>query len=868
MSAKSMSRSLVLCESEDEAVAAMPLVLCKSEFETAAELAEKQPKSVSDGDDFMGSAASIKALFTLPFAGSGSRPHEVLAVHRVGDALVFEDIHEIAASAALGSSRGVEVEEEEQSVIHLLQALAEPPEAFAQDHMAPSLLPSAEWLLPAPQRPLHTFHWKFNQYNIVVGSDVEVYRGDGAHPAVSLRQHESGTMWEPCTALDAYLDNIMGAIPELCLSLESKGFIQGYKLLPTATIPSADVSDSSLSGKLLEAPLFDSADVEMNATMLMKFLQANCKRDGSTYLLQREPAEDPDAAPDSIRLYDLSAMSQAPSRKWKWLLSMLCFRFASRLRLRALDPRGGEESTEFREALSMRQRELLETCLALLTQLADLGGHGHDMIRASVYDQLAESYTRPAVVSKPNNPSAENALSGHAPFSGDTATAKPKDLQGWPGWEQEEELKNVRVDDLEKALLNLSRGIVVFEGLLQSKALEETEDDDEGAEEDNDIDESVRSDLCRLRLRAAEVGLALASRQIASWQASSAMSNLRDLSSKYLLPLVRECNEDTYNAAVAEVISWLWIQTGRFARAVAMDRDSWIDKSGMVAGDVLLLLNELSGILDDSSFNGPSLYNVRFSDRNGWQHLADLEASGIALPSLGPRPSGDDTLLRDRHTASTLPLSVACALCAARALHSTLSASSNANCKAARLLKSRLGDACNEVGKQLMASAEYARLWYAVVWFGRGLAVFRDIGDKTNSALLLCNLASVKKLAAGRLEASEMELFEALLDESINDCTAAQSSLEVRGAAPHAWDFIAKEVPCLLLCKHASSLFFLNSQHHLFAYCYETQSHSPTFRGSHRMFSSFSCSLPWRILHSASEDANCSSQKHRKPLAQ
>jgi hypothetical protein len=75
--------------------------------------------------------------------------------------------------------------------------------------------------------------------------------------------------------------------------------------------------------------------------------------------------------------------------------------------------------------------------------------------------------------------------------------------------------------------------------------------------------------------------------------------------------------------------------------------------------------------------------------------------------------------------------------------------------------------------------------------------VFREIGDKTNCALLLCNLASVKKLAAGRLTASEMELFESIMDESINDCTAAQNSLEVRSAAPHAWDFIAKEVrPC------------------------------------------------------------------------
>ena len=88
---KPMSRSLVLCKSEDEAVAAMPLVLCKNDYEAAAELTEKSPKNTDrfmqeqrrpGGDDFVGSAAAIKALFTLPFAGAGSRPHEVLAVHR------------------------------------------------------------------------------------------------------------------------------------------------------------------------------------------------------------------------------------------------------------------------------------------------------------------------------------------------------------------------------------------------------------------------------------------------------------------------------------------------------------------------------------------------------------------------------------------------------------------------------------------------------------------------------------------------------------------------------------------------------------------------------------------------------------------
>ena len=51
------------------------------------------------------------------------------------------------------------------------------------------------------------------------------------------------------------------------------------------------------------------------------------------------------------------------------------------------------------------------------------------------------------------------------------------------------------------------------------------------------------------------------------------------------------------------------------------------------------------------------------------------------------------------------------------------------------------------------------RLAASQTWFTRGLDEFRLIGDKSNAALLCCNLASSKKLEAGRLPVPKVSSF-------------------------------------------------------------------------------------------------------------
>ena len=94
----------------------------------------------------------------------------------------------------------------------------------------------------------------------------------------------------------------------------------------------SDVS-SDQDVRQLEEPLFEAADVELNASLLMRFLQQNCSRDGSTYLIQREHGLDGEGggqgqeggqeASDCLRVYDLSSMGSTSSKKWKWYLA--CF---------------------------------------------------------------------------------------------------------------------------------------------------------------------------------------------------------------------------------------------------------------------------------------------------------------------------------------------------------------------------------------------------------------------------------------------------------------------------------------------------------------------------------------------------------------
>jgi hypothetical protein len=302
------------------------------------------------------------------------------------------------------------------------------------------------------------------------------------------------------TCLDAYLDNIMSNVPQLALCLAEKGFVQAVKLLRTEDIPlnmihssTVDMgmnmsmgsntttttastttnAASSTSAPLpfqkhpqkhkqhqqkhqqqTQTPLFNPATVDMNATMLLRYLKQHCSAPNSTYLLHRTSGtstavgggggdEHKDAAAGggngsgtaSIHLYDITALTQKRQRQWTWWLAMMSYKFALSLQTHFKKPASSSSSSSsttggnskgngnghntgsnnnnanqsqsssqsqpqsshyFTSAVQRemrnRQRSLLTTSLELLEEIADMDGVKHETICATLNEHLADTY--------------------------------------------------------------------------------------------------------------------------------------------------------------------------------------------------------------------------------------------------------------------------------------------------------------------------------------------------------------------------------------------------------------------------------------------------------------------------------------------
>ncbi|RLN92986.1 hypothetical protein DYB28_008348 [Aphanomyces astaci] len=146
--------------------------------------------------------------------------------------------------------------------------------------------------------------------------------------------------------------------------MHSHGYVRGYQLLQTRDIPYLNGAASR--------PLFDVQDVDMNATMLLRFLQ------------------------------------------WKYMMAMLCYRFASRAGRLVV---AATASPTLQHRLRLRQRELLATCLELLDEIRTQppqtsSCHHHpqhpsmspkDSISAMVEEAMADTYLHGMLLATPHD---------------------------------------------------------------------------------------------------------------------------------------------------------------------------------------------------------------------------------------------------------------------------------------------------------------------------------------------------------------------------------------------------------------------------------------------------------------------------------
>ncbi|KAF0702990.1 Aste57867_7710 [Aphanomyces stellatus] len=663
---------------------------------------------------FLGPAENIKTLFKLPY----SQGRVSLAIHRVGNTLVVDgDVDEKDIPKGFDACNEVLRINHSQSTSSdsffppnlyenfiyqstqtnpLTDVVAETQTKFTPDKKKRSKIQKHDGrqlpnVIPAFQR---TFKWKFQDMKMILGSDVQLFSNKD-HPAVSLKLHDVDKDMSLCTALDYYLDNVIANIPELAICMHSKGYVRGYQLIQTRDIP-------YLNGT--SQPLFDIQDVNMNATMLFKFLQQNCSEANGTYWLYREEGN------CSLRLYDVGMLSKGRQRKWKYMMAMLCYRFASRA-ARLIQSATETPTLQFR--LRLRQRELLATCLELLEEIRrdESRSKAQDSICATVAEQMADTYLR----------------------------------EVYPGLISAE-----KIDALVKAKQHLLHSIRVLEGCLvdylrdrDMTSLAAAEDVAENVEDDeDDVGSFVVDEVLRLKLKHSTTCMHLATIYMESSSYSKMLESMHEacmfipvdvipvpkhpstvVESRYFFQkIVQDLDFGGVTGVKSQKSSFKSCHSMEECRACVLetigDMASVIDHDDSV--DVLPLITTFNivsgGVIPTEHYFGTL--------DNAFKHIQSLHSFS--------KPMGHD--IRE----NLLNLAFFSYL---RALDPPV------NAELFFVLMKKLGNASNELGKYFLRRNDLSR---AYLWFEGGSVIFEAIEDGVNVALLYANLANLHKVLAER----------------------------------------------------------------------------------------------------------------------
>jgi hypothetical protein len=672
-----------------------------------------------------------------------------------------------------------------------------------------------------------------------------------------------------CVVLDAYLDNLMANVPQLALCLREQGFIQSVKLLQTQDIPSLLLQEETLdtsqpihvvnNNSSQTEQLFSPQIMEMNASALLRFLQANCTKDNATYMLRRQ------AGDSNIQLYDISAISKQRQRQWAWWLATMSHRFA--LRLRQLEHSATSIiSPAQRRSFRDRQRSLYQTTLDLLEELVDMDGTAHESLVASVNEHYADTYLGSTSTNSTGTSSEGSSEEPPPPPSTagpQTAFSTPpsKTTSAQPPQQKQHPYHSIPIDGLNKALDRLVNGISALWPVLQKNQKQEQEQQEEKSSQEDPLrksrrrkragsiatpqqqtdeaatpdSEAIALQLFGLHYKLINVLLRMAEHHLRNYFSSSAMQALRTAarrmadSGSLLEHTSTSSNTQSLVTSLQLQYMWLWENCGHFARSFASD-ELWRDRGHACGDDIISVLRDVEAAFPINMTTWSPVRKLPLSQKT--QDMASLQSVSAIV---GPNAEAALTVLGRQRQLQRDKRQVLVASCISysRAISEFEEMvqgdmkqgndASGKNPAILNLLRQRLGDASNETGKVLLAAlrtllgnppkddakdtalAAESLLLSAQFWFMEGLEAFQASQDLRNLALLRCNLCQCYKLRANSSFAATDQApsgtphAEVCLQEAANHLQAAHVALGTRDVDPMTWDMVSEELAATFL---------------------------------------------------------------------
>eukprot|EP01012_Entosiphon_sulcatum_P040935 TRINITY_DN54681_c0_g1_i1.p1 TRINITY_DN54681_c0_g1~~TRINITY_DN54681_c0_g1_i1.p1 ORF type:complete len:1187 (-),score=154.71 TRINITY_DN54681_c0_g1_i1:9-3569(-) len=331
------------------------------------------PTGPIQGVDVIAPADKLKKLFMAPFTSSPL----AMTIHKIGQSLVLEgevmretkknkrrvrDQHMLSKllyySILAEGNEGPEPGTGDSSMQTSGTATPEPPEpATSQALVVP---PSPTPRTPPSHNFSRTLHWRFQDLNLLLGTDALVMRMPQTQGEICVRMRDTAVPIDQQEALDCWLDNIMTNVPNVAICFHKEGILQGYQVINTNHLP-----------VLSERTRFDPTVVEDHAGSVLHWLKDKCTRDAGSYLLVRDKE-------NQLQLYDLSELYEAnpdpANHPFAYSVGMMCYRMA----LKLCDSREAQDQN--------RARSLLLKSIDLLREEDD------PVVLATAHEQIAQTY--------------------------------------------------------------------------------------------------------------------------------------------------------------------------------------------------------------------------------------------------------------------------------------------------------------------------------------------------------------------------------------------------------------------------------------------------------------------------------------------